>query len=267
MAYFGTADYYSRHQADLVTPLFQCERCGTFRRQVDDIQLHGHFDAASYTNPEFENRLYEMRVGFFKQLIALATNCAGHVPRTCLDYGCSYGHLLLLLRQLNSEVCGIEACEQTLKICRHHNLNVYRSVDELDENARFELITLVDSLYYLPSPRNVLNQLHRKLTSDGVLLVRVVNRNWILRFLKTTLRKKHFGGWLGDAIVGYNQSSLATLLRGTGYRIVSTHYAEPGKRHLDWSTKLLYLLGTSISYGHFGPATMSPGITMLAKKQ
>jgi hypothetical protein len=85
--------------------------------------------------------------------------------------------------------------------------------------------------------------------------------------LKTAAHHKQFDNWLGDAIVGYSKPALELLLQSTGYRILSTHYMERGKHHPDWSRRLSYLLGTSITYVSLGSVVMSPGIIVLATKQ
>jgi len=267
MKYFGTADYYLPEAPRMATPLFSCAGCGALYRNIAERQLCGHRDVASYVKPGMEERFRKQRTNFFKVLVALATRTAGHPPRKCLDFGCSYGHLLLLLRDMGCRVCGVEAARQARDACQTHHLRVSCDLDALDGSEQFDLITLIDSLYYLPRPKPVLSKLRTQLADGGLLLIRIANRNWILRMLKIAAHREHFDNWLGDAIVGYSKSSLELLLHSTGYRILSTHYMERGKQHPDWPRKLFYLLGTSITCGSFGSVVMSPGIIVLATKQ
>ncbi len=267
MRYFGTADYYLPDIPRMDTPLFTCAGCGALYRNIDECEICRHCDETSYVKPAMEERFREQRTNFFKALITLATRTAGHAPRKCLDFGCSYGHLLLLLRDLGCRVCGVEVARQARDVCQTHHLQVSCNFDALDGSEQFDLITLIDSLYYLPRPKPVLSKLRTQLADGGLLLIRVANRNWILRMLKIAAHREHFDNWLGDAIVGYSKPALELLLHNTGYRILSTHYIERGKRHPDWPRRLSYLLGTSITYGSFGTVIMSPGIIVLATKQ
>jgi SAM-dependent methyltransferase len=263
---FGTADYYLPAIPRILTALFQCPDCGALYRLLEERQLRSHYDASTYTNPRFEDQFRKQRTRFFRHLASLATRHAG-VPGTCLDFGCSYGHLLLLLREMGSNVCGIELCDQARNICQSHELCVFKSLDELHPSLRFDLVTFIDSLYYVPDPRTLLQSLRERLSPDGRVLIRVANRNWILQFLKSVRHRTEFGSWLGDAIIGYSKSNLELLLRKTGYRVIGTRYWEPGKVHADWKTQMFYWTTSAITCASFGSIAVSPGIIVVAEKQ
>ena len=266
MTSFGTADYYLPGIPKMLTALFRCSDCGALYRPLEEHKLRSHYDASTYTNPLFEDQFRTQRTRFFRNLVSLATRDAG-VPGTFLDFGCSYGHLLLLLRDMGSAVYGIELCDQARSICQNYALCVHKSLDELQPSLHFDLITLIDSLYYLADPRSLLESLRNRLSHNGRLLIRVANRNWILQWLKRVGHRTDFSSWLGDAIIGYSKSNLELLLRKTGYRVISTHYWEPGKVHADWKTKIFYWATSAITCASFGLIAISPGIIMVAEKQ
>ena len=267
MNYFGTADYYVPGIPRMVTSLFSCRCCGTLRRNLSEGQIRSHYDAASYTDPQMEDRFHRQRINFFRSLVSFVTREAGRPPRRCLDFGCSYGHFLRLLSEMDCDTYGIELCQQALDICQHHGLRVYGLLDELDGSGRFDLITLIDSLYYVPDPKALLTDLRERLADDGLLLIRIANRNWIAHLLKNVGRRNHFGNVLGDAIVGYSSSTVDALLRSTGYRVVRTRYWESGKANLGAAKKIFYWLSTVITYASRGSVAISPGIIVLAAKQ
>ena len=267
MITFGTADYYLPGRMDLITRILRCPACGVLRREISGSDVRQHCSMASYTDLARERTMREQRQPFFQYLIRLASSRLGHFPRTGLDVGCSYGHLLDLLADGGCRAAGIETCATVRTPCAQRGLNVYGSLEELPRAQRFELITLVDSLYYFPQPRDLLAELREHLDDDGVLLLRISNRNWIASLLHLTGCQNHFGRWLGDAAVCYADSSLRRLLQASGYRVVTVRYREPGKGHLSVATQAFYWTSTLITSISFGTVVLSPGITVLAVKQ
>lgn len=262
--YFGTGNYYLPELSSMTTDLFQCS-CGIICRNLPDERIRAHYDAASYTDPREEERFYRERIEFFRFLISLAKRHIGHSPERCLDFGCSYGHLLLLLREEGCETYGVEVCERPRQMTERHGLPTYRIIDEIDRRVRFDLITIIDSLYYVVSPASLLTELRPRLTNNGVLVIRIANRNWLLRLLKMILRKKHFAGLLGDTIVGYDKKSLVRLLDSCGYKMVEMQYRERGKHIVGVTMKAFYHLTTAITHLSRGSIPISPGIVVVAK--
>lgn len=251
----------------MLTPLFLCGSCGALSRQVSEEEIRSHYDVASYTDPQYEDRFSRQRINFFRSLVSLVTRHSGRPPRNCLDFGCSYGHFLLVLQEMHWDTCGIERSERARNICQNHNLRVHGGLDELKGSEQFDLISLIDSLYCVSDPKILLSKLRERLTDDGLLLIRIANRNWIVHLLKSVGRREHFDRWLGDAIVCYSKSTLNALLRSSGYRIVSTHYWEPGKENLGWRRKIFYWVSTVITCASLGSIVISPGIIVLAAKE
>src|SRR5262249_50105035 len=194
--YFGTGHYYLPEVPSMTTDLFQCS-CGTICRNLPAERILAHYDVASYTDPREEERFYRGRIEFFRLLISLARRHIGQTPERCLDFGSSYGHLLLLLREEGCDTYGVEVCERPRLMSERHGLKTYRRIEEIDDCVRFDLITLIDSLYYVCSPIGLLTELRSRLTNKGVLVIRIANRNWLLRLLKIIFRKEHFFRLLG----------------------------------------------------------------------
>jgi SAM-dependent methyltransferase len=248
----------------MTTNLFQCS-CGIICRNLPEERVLAHYDAASYTDPHKEERFYRERIEFFRFLISLAKRHIGQRPERCLDFGCSYGHMLLLLREEGCDTYGVDVCEKPRQMSEQRGLKTYRFIDEIDDGVRFDLITIIDSLYYVISPLRLLTSLRPRLTSDGVLMIRIANRNWLLRLLKMVLRKKHFSRLLGDAIVGYDKKSVVRLLDNCGYKVVQMQYRERGKQIVGFTMGVFYRLTTAITWLSLGSIPISPGIIIVAK--
>jgi SAM-dependent methyltransferase len=235
-------------------------------RSVSPSEVLAHCGVASYTRPEAAFAIFLQRAEFLRSLTSLAEKELGRRPRTSLDVGCSYGHLLALLEASGCQAVGTETCEATRNHAKDQGFSVFKSVEELPP-ARFELITLVDSLYYFVEPRPLPSALRDRLTDDGRLLIRVANRNWIAILAKHLMHRQDFGGWLGDASVFYSLSSVRRLLEETGYRIRGVRYWESGKVNLPTPTRVFYWASYVLTALSFGRLVLSPGITVVASKR
>ncbi len=265
MMLFGDGPYRLPKNTTITTDLYRCYNCTVLYRDVSAEQVANHYDAVTYTDPKFERRFYEQRFEYFRFILSLAAKYGSRL-KTCLDFGCSYGHLMLLLRGMGCDTYGIESCEQARACCQRHGLRVCRSVEEIEPSQRFDLITLLDSLYYVSDPKPLLRNLRERLADGGLLVIRVGNRNWLLRALRLSGYKNGIGEWLGDAVVGFNKRSLALLLQKTGYRIIHFRYWETGKTKQGWARKLFYWAGATCAVVSLGNVSISPGIIVLATK-
>jgi SAM-dependent methyltransferase len=268
MALMGTADYYMPGAPRTRTAVSRCPGCGAIARGISEGVVVTHCGVATYVDPRSEEGYYNRRITFFAYLYDFATKAAGTAPKRCLDFGCSFGHFLRLMADRGCEVAGIEQDQRARTLCRGRGMTVYGSAQEMLDNpanrGAFDLVTAVDSLYYVTDPVLLVKQLGSLLADQGVLLLRVCNRNWILRLMHR-FGRKHYGYWLGDATVGYSKKSLRVLLSQAGLSVVRWGYWEGGKV---LPTKLhLYYWGISaVTLLTFGTIPLSPGIIVVAKK-
>ena len=243
----------------------RCSSCSALKRELPDEQIRSHYDVASYTNLQNEDRFLASRIHFFEFLWKISTRNAERPIARCLDFGSSYGHFLQLLEQRGCEAVGIEMVDEVRGACASRGLTVYKSFSDLPQNQEFDLIALIDSLYCVGDPHEVLASVRQVLHQDGILLIRVTNRNWIIWVLRNVCRKAHFASWFGDATIGYGKKAMRRLLAKNGFTIVKWCYWERGKRQ-DLLKRMFYWVTSSVTWMTRGAICLSPGILVLAKK-
>ena len=98
--------------------------------------------------------------------------------------------------------------------------------------AKAEVVTLLDSLYCVTDPIGFFQDIRNLLVDEGMVCVRVVNRNWLLKIKNFISARKKFGNLLGDCIIGYSFKSLSLLLDKTGFSVSKIFFHEKEKKFL-----------------------------------
>ncbi len=95
-----------------------------------------------------------------------------------LDLGCGDGRLAEELIKKGHQVCGLDCCEEGLKIAKQRGVITFKS--DLEENlpfknSFFDLVLLLDTLEHLYDQKNVLKEVGRVLKSNGSLIISYPN--------------------------------------------------------------------------------------------
>ncbi|MEM8599133.1 MAG: class I SAM-dependent methyltransferase [Bacteroidota bacterium] len=167
---------------------------------------------ATYNKPEHEARWQAERTPFFAHVLdeterRMAAPCEGlHV----LDFGCAFGHVLDAVRERGGTAVGIEreAALRDLVAARGHD--VVATLGEAP--GPFDVALLLDSLYYLHDPVSALAAVREKLRPGGTVVVRVTNRNALVRWVRPDLQ--------GDARLGFSTTALRRALQQAGFDAV-----------------------------------------------
>lgn len=211
-----------------------CSQCGLIylspRPTTDEISAHYpdeyeayqlDAEAMSMTQAWHSNRMWGMQTKFLNKHHSL--------PGRLLDIGCATGEFLNTARQVGWEVYGLEMIAEYAQRARDRfNLDVIRGTlesVELPDNT-YDAITMWDVLEHLPDPRYALDQCHRLLKPNGILVFSIPNLSSFDRYLFGTK-------WIGwDAprhFTLYTRETLWKALKMSGFSLVSSKCLLGGK--------------------------------------
>jgi SAM-dependent methyltransferase len=269
MVHAGAAAYYDQ-SAQYRTPVYSCDSCDVLLREVDDRGLVSHCHAASYVQKKNEESCWRGRGEFFRWVLSLvrdqvlesSVNPSG-TPRL-LDFGCAYGHLLKLAHEQGFVPIGVERNEDLVRDARERGLVVCRTVDEVPEKV--DIVTAIDSLYYVPDPRALLAGIRRKLKPGGVFLLRITNRNPLARLRARFLCRGDFSA-IGDATVSYSLRGLTRLLISSGWQIRKIVPDYGRGKQLPVGKRLFYLAGHVLTLLLGRRCILTPGIVVIARPE
>ncbi len=261
----GTAPFYTAGDP-IISRLIRCMACGTWFRDLDVTTpaAVSHFRVASYTNPDNETRFLRRRSPFFRYIYNLSRQQLGEKKARLrmLDVGCSYGHLLDIFAANGHEAHGIEINEELRARCHQKGHVLYQSAEELPTTATFDVIAIIDTLYYYNEPAAILRRLREHLAEDGLLIIRVTNRTHLLKIARM-FRRPITTNLLGDSKWCFSPRGIQTLCRRTGFRIRALQLREPGKRFQSRAKSLYYSLTPVFSRIVGYPLT--PGIILICQ--
>jgi len=103
---------------------------------------------------------------------------------TILDIGCGTGEFLVYCKKRGMKVCGIEPNPKARSYAILHNkLNVLNTIEELDKNSKFDIISYWHVLEHLPDPIENLKKIRNHLNPNGYVVIAVPNcDSWDARY-------------------------------------------------------------------------------------
>jgi SAM-dependent methyltransferase len=260
---WGNGTYYLEDGKRFSVPFYYCRNCNTFIRQVDEKSVLSHLKAASHTDIKNEERFFKMRIEFFKYLFSLVKRHSDSLTNW-LDFGCSYGHLLAYLKGKSIECFGIEITKEVRGFAQNKGLLIFESLDDLPEEKKFDVVSLIDSMYFSLEPDKLIQSIYSRIQQNGLIVIRITNRNWLAK-ARRILFNGNLGLALGDATISYSKKSISYLLERNGFKILKTTSIEKGKS-LELKVNIFYFLTAVLYTLSFGLINISPGIIVLAKK-
>ncbi len=263
MENFGEAHYRVKY-GFIKTPIFYCKQCDLFRRIISKENLKEHYHVAGYVQLQHEISYLETRKNFYVCLISIIRKYRSNINTIC-DIGCSYGHFLEILIEYGYKVYGVEINKILLNRLIEKGLKVWKNINHIPNSFKFDCITLIDSFYYFDLPLDALYTFQKLLNPQGLLIMRLTNRNWLAKFRKKFLKKKDLN-CLGDVTFSYSIKSITKILQKAGFEIKAIIFIEKGKV-LPFRKKIFYLLTYLVTYLTFKKIPLSPGIIIVAKKK
>jgi len=211
--------------------VFRCEDCG----------LGKTFPIPSDLAPYYEN-YHGGRHGATAQLCnnrriaILDESTYSGKPGKLLDIGCGDGGFLLAARKRGWRVQGTEFNPQG---ARQRGLDVVTDLGEIPDTSVFDCITLWHSLEHLCDPVRTLRSIRSFLSPTGALLIAVPDIDGVQARL---FGRRWFHLDVPRHLYHYSKTSMAALLKATGFRPVQRWNQEFEYDLIGWPQSILNCL-------------------------
>lgn len=260
----GSIPFYLEH-GDVSTTLWKCRSCGTYIRDAnyEDPLIQGHFGVTSYTDPDKEKHWRELRTGLFKYVLEVASRHLGRSLRDVrgLDFGTAFGIFMELLASAGGNPEGVEIVPALRTRAQDRGMTVHRDILSLQPRS-YDLITAIDSFYYLNDPHSSLIGLSQLLDNDGVLILRLTNRTWYfnaVRALGMAVAPAKFD----DIKYNYSVTGARRLLERSGFRVERIYWHDKGRGDVRPFAAAYYRLSPFLA--KYFSIRISPGMIIVAR--
>jgi 2-polyprenyl-3-methyl-5-hydroxy-6-metoxy-1,4-benzoquinol methylase len=254
----------------------RCKNCKAYfyTEQFDNTIEVQHGSNTSYGEEKSGINLGVYKQYLYSTILNLLIENGGKKDLKVLDVGCSYGGLLKFLKNKNfSDIYGIDILPQPIQYLKSEGYNVenYSSVDQLENNMLFDVVTVIDTNYYWPNQQKEIEAIRNHLKNNGLLIMRVTDKSWLVSagiFIKKialNLGIKIIARGLNDHRFSMPVKSLLKLLKDEGFSMEKINIS--GAYYSNSSTlavKLSFIFG-DIIYRISG-LFIAPGAVIVAKK-
>lgn len=194
--------------------------------------------------------------------------------RSILDVGCSFGGFLEQARIHGFAARGMDIVPEAVQYTREHGFScdLAASIEELAvPDGSLEIVSVLDCNYYWADQRTELRAVWRKLCPSGLLVMRIVDKSWMLsiglaiRKLFPALGARVCAKAVNDHRVSIPFSFMLRLLRQEHFQIV--YASTRGAMHSDESSltvKASFAIGLVV--WHLTGRNVAPGALVLARK-
>ena len=169
----------------------RCRDCGMWFKTLSDpaglptayAGEHGTDDvAATYL-------LGDTARALFRQALAPLAPAGTAAPRL-LDVGAAQGALLEEAARLGFDAEGVDHCAENVRDARARGLRMrLAEAENLDDRARFDVVTMMDLIEHVPDPARLLAMAHRALRPGGSLVVYTPNHRAAVVLLARLLHR------------------------------------------------------------------------------
>lgn len=210
--------------------IYECLECG-----LVFLSSFNHIDEEFYTESQMHlvdvipsqkiNKTAkdtDRRIEFLKPLIE---------GKKILDFGCGYGGFLLKAQEIAKETWGIELDKKAQKFCSDNNI----IMTEINQEEKFDLITMFHVIEHLKDPVQILEQLKKRLHKNGKIVIETPNANDALLELYKNNGFQNFTYW-GCHLFLYNLQTLCRLGEKAGFKVSVEKQIQryPLSNHLYW---------------------------------
>jgi 2-polyprenyl-3-methyl-5-hydroxy-6-metoxy-1,4-benzoquinol methylase len=221
---------------------------------------------ASYTDLDKEQSWKREREQFFRSIVELSARYVNLNERTnVLDFGCSYCHLLEEYAASGVNCYGIELDEKLRRKSANGRFYIYEALQELPAGLEFEIVTLIDSLYYVEDPYQILHEIGSRLTERGIIIIRVTNRRFLIDMLYRLFPHRVSNDIFGDGKYSFSHKNMAILFERAGFNVEELLLYERGKEKInDIKKRLIYR--STLFVSELCRIKITPGLIYVVRK-
>lgn len=194
-----------------------------------------------------------------------------------LDVGCSIGAFFEYFPQASWDRHGVELSPSAARYAtekNHCEVRVGTILEAAFENNYYDLISLIDTLYYLDDPASDFLEIHRVLKPGGIIAVEVAGQAYMLARnygLIPRLLDRRWSRATSDSsyIFWFNPIGLKKLLTNTGFKPYAW-YVIPSPRNNNLFIHTIiqthYYIASFFAHFFFNTLTWAPKYLLLAVK-
>ena len=268
-AFAGTAPLKTRGEP-VQTQFYRCRACDFFYRELTEESFMENNEVAHYSNLDFADFYRNQRFEYFNLLIDLiqkrmrvGKDDGGERRPRMLDVGCAYGHLVEVANDRGFDAVGVEINAGNREHARSNGVTVEDSLDKFE--GEFDVVTIIDALYYVMDPVPFLKEIFERLRPGGFVLARVTNRNLEARWRCFRSESADLRIFV-DHTSGYSPRAMRRLLRASGY-IDAKVLSESGRaKELSKKSKRIYRQTGFLAALTFDKIILTPGLYGLGYK-
>lgn len=271
----GRYIYYSS-----LISLRYCDNCSLIYADthIDPVVIKKHFEQA-YKDEEYFKTRRKPIFDFIADLVEKLCPVSG----TAIDVGGAKGHLLAQIRQRRPDI-DLTLSDISEISCRHamskHGFkSICAPIPELCRlDRRFDVVTLIDSMYYEPDIHGVWRVIDHLVKDTGVLILRVPNTFRLIRISRRL--KSDFNGSISPESVSrvrffnreqvyvYSKKYLTGKLKKHGFKRV-TYLPSPllsREQPTSLLTRTLFEVSRVVSASTLGGAIITPALIVVAQR-
>ena len=247
-------------EAEVPYKVVKCKNCGLVytNPQPENRLIEEHYQEEYYK--EWMEKQMERRIPMWKRRLKEIKQYKnkGHL----LDVGCGIGTFLRLAKEEGFEISGTEISEYSSRyVTEKLSIDVLRGdIEELDfPPESFDVLTMWHTLEHLSNPKSALDEIHRILKRDGLLVIATPNLNnfitRVLYFLAKGKKLKLFSDRAKELhLYHFSIHTLTSMLKETGFNVIKIDMdlaqLEFPKKIVDYLTIIVH----SMTRKNFGEA-------------
>jgi SAM-dependent methyltransferase len=255
---------------------WECRVCkGWFAHPIPSPEvIERHWKTVAYLDPALEIAIARAKEVVQRRILAGLSRWTK--PGPLLDFGCNYGHFLVMASQAGWIPYGFEPNAMAADSARAKGFDVRSgwSLDEVGFPLRhFAAVTANDVFGLVWHPFATLRAFADLLRPGGVLAMRLTNKRFILGLTRAfsrpgKARDARISTLLQAQFHSISLPSLSRVVQAVGFKGIRIlpHAATAPWRALEWGTRIAYLGADVLYVLSLMQVNLSPGVLLFARK-